>query len=84
MKHKYIIASLVGIFLLVAGCANSSGTGNPQESSLKELCTNDGNMFMKMGPVLNGVPTGGAACSGCMIGNSHICDKEEYLKAAGR
>jgi hypothetical protein len=55
-----------------------------QEFSLKELCAQDGNMFMTMGPILDGTPTGEVACPGCMIGNSHICDIETYLEVSGK
>jgi len=87
MKYEYVIASLLGILLLAAGCVTRGGNlagSQTDGSSLKELCQADGNMFMKMGPVLNGVPTGEPACEGCMIGNSHICNKEEYIKTTGR
>jgi len=87
MEYKYVIASLLGIMLLASGCATGGGNlvgSSTEESSLKELCLKDGNRFMKMGPILNGVPTGEPACEGCMIGNSHICDIEDYVNAAGK
>jgi len=74
------IQIIMGIFILfMVGCSDTSQIQAGE--SLEELCKKDGNMFMKMGPVIDGVPTGDPACAGCMIGNSHICEIEEYKEA---
>jgi|SRR3989344_323181 len=88
-----VVLIAVLIFFALKGNFGNGVTGNAvgisanavaKELSLKELCAQDGNMFMTMRPVLNGVPTGEPACPGCMIGNNHICDIETYLKVSGR
>jgi len=70
------IIYLVLLVLLLAGCAKTE--------SLQEVCANDGNMFMTMKPMVNGVPTGDPACAGCMVNGGHFCNLEEYNKAAGK
>ena len=80
---KYVLVAFLALALLLVGCKNGpTGNAVAQDLSLKELCTQDGNMFMKMGPVIEGIPTGEPACYGCMIGNNHVCDKNQYLEIA--
>jgi len=81
-----IVVGLVAILVVggyfMFGPSKITGTTTlDNELTFKERCMRDGNMFMTMGPVVNGVPTGEPACAGCMIGNSHICDEAEYIKA---
>jgi len=78
---KWIIIGFVLVAVFIAGCQKSP-TGNVAgDLSLQELCAQNGGMFMKMMPTIDGVPTGDPACAGCMLGSSHYCDKEQYLKA---
>ena len=80
------IGIVVGIVALLAVggyfmLGSSTGATTLEDGlTFKERCARDGNMFMKMGPVVNGIPTGEPACAGCMIGNSHLCDEAEYIK----
>jgi len=86
MKSIITIA-ILGLVVLVSGCLHAGGvTGNvvaQEPISFQEYCTNNGDMFMTMPPVIDGIPTGGAACPGCMYGNSHYCDVAEYQAAKG-
>jgi len=81
MKNKKV---LLGLFLVITiftfGCKQGASL-QESELSLQELCTKNGNMFMKMGPTIDGVPTGEPACAGCMVGASHYCNLEEYKNA---
>ena len=72
-----VILGLLSI--LVIGC---STTGNVvTDNTFKQMCKDDGNKFMTMEPTVDGVPTGQAKCTGCMIGGTHFCNQEEYMKA---
>ena len=77
MIKKLIISLMLILVLLLAGCA----TGNVVNATNEETCKGNGNMWMTMQPVLDGVPTGGAPCPGCMYGGSHFCNEEDYLNA---
>ena len=81
--------SFVVIALLLGGMYFFLGNDSPSGAAVSTVstaefqakCTENGNMFMTMGPVKDGVPTGEPACPGCMFGNGHYCDYNEYLAA---
>ena len=86
---KYIFAGL-GILIVLAvvivfgfkGITNAVKEVNTQSANInfEEMCKNDGKEWMKMMPMINGVPTGNPACYGCMANeDTHFCDKEEYF-----
>ena len=81
MKGKLLVIGLLSLLIVIAGCAKAPTGGAVAESSLKELCMSNGNMFMTMPPTVDGVPTGEPACAGCMLGGGHYCSKEAYLNA---
>jgi len=70
-KGGAVVLIVVLVFFILKGNFGNRVTGNAviisanaiaRELSLKELCAQDGNMFMTMDPILNGVPTGEPAC----------------------
>lgn len=72
----------ITIALLLAGC---SPTGKTTEQSFEELCKSQGKEWMKMMPMIDGIPTGEPPCWGCMANkNTHICNMEEYLAFGGK
>lgn len=80
MRKQILGIVLVGVLVILAGCANTP-TGEVTKLTFNERCAKDGNMWMTMGPTLDGVPTGEPACAGCMVGGNHYCSEQEYLKA---
>jgi len=80
IMKKLIICTILILTLLVAGCS----TGNVVKTTYKETCKSNGNMWMTMQPVTDGIPTGDPACPGCMYGNSHFCNEADYLNARGQ
>jgi len=79
------IIILVFLSLLIIGC---STTGDVVEKNLfevddsfKEVCKENRHDFMFMEPTVDGIPTGGPLCGGCMIGGTHFCSEAEYLEA---
>jgi len=86
MKSILTIA-ILGLVVIVSGCLHGGGaTGNvvAQETiSFEDYCFNNGDHYMTMTPIMNGVPTGEPSCAGCMVGNSHFCDVSEYQAAKG-
>ena len=87
IKNRMMVVLLLASLLLLTACvSNNNTTGGvvAEELSVEELCAQDGNVFMTMGPVIDGVPTGEPACGGCMVGNNHVCDLDTYLKLSGK
>jgi len=85
------IVLLIGVYLLVtwlggghsshateAHSGDASHLSEAQEQ-FEHVCKSEGKGWMKMAPRIDGVPTGGDACFGCMPNaNTHICDLHEY------
>jgi len=84
MRKTILLIGLLGLMVLLAGCGKTPTGGAVADMSLQELCQKDGNMFMTMGPVVDGVPTGEPACAGCMVGTGHYCTVDEYLDAVSK
>jgi len=86
---KYIFAGLgilIVLTMVIFGFNGLSGNSvkevNTQSANInfEEMCKNDRKVWMKMMPMINGVPTGNPACYGCMANeDTHFCDKEEYF-----
>jgi len=67
-----------GIFclLMLAACTTEQLTAEQQH--FKERCIEDGNQWMKMSEMKEGMMTG-PPCDGCMPdGKTHICTQQEY------
>jgi len=76
MKQITVIGVLL-VLVFLAGCAKTPTGG----VTYQELCKSNGGMFMTMPPTIDGVATGEPSCAGCMVGRSHFCDQEDYVKA---
>ena len=51
------------------------------ESDLERLCYVNNHAWMRMQPMVKGLPTAKESCMGCMADqNTHICDMDEYKK----
>ena len=88
---KKIISFVFAIVVVLGGMYFLKGEDSPSGAAVsisteefKAKCLENGNMFMTMGPVKNGIPTGEPACPGCMFGNGHYCDYNEYLAATDK
>lgn len=68
MKMLFILLS---IFLIAC---TPSNTGN----EFRDLCKADGNVWMKMESIDDGVRSSEEACEGCMVEDNHICNIEKY------
>jgi len=54
------------------------------QSDFESLCYQNRDMWMKMQPIKNGLPTGEPSCFGCMPdARNHYCDETEYKRAVG-
>ncbi len=84
MGKKIIIGAVV--FILIVGTLLISKTkisGKVTElgdNSYEELCEKNGDMWMEMEPWINGEKISDEECYGCMIGENHFCDVNNYIE----
>ena len=84
MGKKIIIGVVVLILIVGILLINKNNiTGKLTEledNSYEELCKKNSDIWMEMEPWINGEKISDEKCYGCMIGENHFCDVNNYIE----